>query len=73
LTVGVTILPGGQPSGDGFEEVGRQLYGRNGSPRLGDEGFPELVLAPAVRDGYITHAEPEELHRVHKAVAGEGR
>jgi hypothetical protein len=47
-------------------------YGRNGSPRLGDEGFPELVLAPAVLSGHITHAEAEEQYAQHKCVRGQG-
>jgi hypothetical protein len=45
--------------------------GLSSRPMLGDEGFPELVLAPAVMDGHITHAEAEKRYRLHKIVAGE--
>jgi hypothetical protein len=38
---------------------------------LGDEGYPELVLAPAVLNGHITDAEAEERYALHKLVAGE--
>jgi Protein of unknown function (DUF3631) len=42
----------------------------NGGPaniRLGDEMFP-VLLAEAVRDGHITHAEAEERFALHKLV-----
>lgn len=36
--------------------------------RLGDEGFPELVLARALRAGHITEAEANERYALHKLV-----
>jgi AAA domain len=37
------------------------------APLLGDEMYP-VMLAEAVRDGYITHAEADEAYAVHKLV-----
>jgi hypothetical protein len=36
---------------------------------LGQLGYPELVLAAAVRDRHVTRAEAEERYRLHTAVA----
>ncbi len=40
-----------------------------GRPLLGDDGYPELVLAPAVLNGHITQREAEQRHALHRFVA----
>jgi hypothetical protein len=53
------------------EENKEHLVGkttRHGDLRLGDEGYPELVLAEAVLDGHITQAEAESRYEFHKLV-----
>jgi hypothetical protein len=39
---------------------------RPGDLRLGDDGYPELVLADAVLNGHITQAEAESRYELHK-------
>jgi hypothetical protein len=43
---------------------------RTETPRLGDEGFPELVLATALSGSHITEAEANERYALHKLVEG---
>jgi hypothetical protein len=66
-------LEDGQPLSSPSVEIGvlRAATNRNDCPVLGDEGFPELVLAPAVKNGRISHAQAEVCYRLHKRVAGE--
>jgi IclR helix-turn-helix domain len=40
-------------------------------PRFGDDGFPELVLATALKAGHITEAEASERYALHKLVTRE--
>jgi hypothetical protein len=42
---------------------------RPGDLRLGDDGYPELVLADAVLNGHITQAEAESRYELHKLMA----
>jgi hypothetical protein len=39
-----------------------------GDLQLGDDGYPELVLADAVLNGHITQAEAESRYELHKLV-----
>jgi hypothetical protein len=50
------------------EENKEHLVGktRPGDLRLGDDGYPELVLADAVLNGHITQAEAESRYELHK-------
>jgi hypothetical protein len=40
----------------------------NGLPKIGDEGFPELVLAPAAKAGQVTSDELAERMALHERV-----
>jgi hypothetical protein len=48
-----------------------RALGLSSRPVLGDEGYPELVLAPALMNEQITGSEVKERHALHKLVAGE--
>jgi hypothetical protein len=67
------LLPAPRPIGE--QGVGEQSAPLgddvNERPRLGDDGFPELVLAAAVLSGHIDQDEAEERHALHKMGGGQ--
>jgi hypothetical protein len=66
----VRVMSEGIDGHDNTDSVGT-FVSESGCPACpGGEGFPELVLAPAVLNGHITEAEAEEGYILHKLIAG---